>query len=207
MKKIVGCGAAVIALVMLSVSCGSKPKEVEAPVEEPTIEPYGLPLSGFQAWTTEDGTSAVLEEDTIVFSGGGLDYLLPEDVDLSLYSGLYLTYVTSEWQDSADVEAKTGNPHRMQLSFKGWNGVEGAGTEETPAVRTDYTYPELADGPDPAEVSLIDVSRTREGAETDVYAEWINQEGVKGFTIKANVWENDGIPSYKVQIISLELRP
>jgi hypothetical protein len=197
MKKIVGYGATVLALVMLSVSCASKPKEAPPPAEPPKPAPYQLPLSGFRAWTSDDGTSAVLEEDTIVFSGGGLDYLLPEDVDLKLYSGLYLTYVTSDWEDNADVEAKTSNPHRMQLSFKGWNGVEGGEAEG--ATRIDYTYPELADGPDQAEVSLIDVGRK--------YGEWIAQEGVKGFTIKSNIWENDGIPNYKVKIISLELRP
>lgn len=210
MKKIIGYGAMVVALVMLSVSCASKPK-AEAPVETaPQVQPYALPLTGFQApYATDDGTSAELQGDTIVFTGGGLDYLLPADVDLSLYSGLYLTYVTSDWTDSDAVGANAnfadGNTHRMQLSFKGWNGVaadvpEGDdGTPAQTAVRTDYTYPLLEDGPDQKEVSLIDADRK--------YGDWIAQEGVKGFTLKANIYEDAGIPNYSVKIISLELRP
>ncbi|MDR0525799.1 MAG: hypothetical protein LBG90_08025 [Spirochaetaceae bacterium] len=188
MKKCVY--GAIAALIIVSASCASKPKAEPAP--EPP-KPYALPLTGFTPWELEDGT-AELVDDTIVFAGGGLKYLLPTDVDLSKYTGLYLVYETSEWDDpEGAVEAKTGVPHRMQLSFRGWDGIEGNELAEG----TDYTYPILEDGA--GEVSIIDRDRK--------FGEWESGEAAKGFTLKANTFENDGIANYKVKITALELRP
>jgi hypothetical protein len=186
MKKIMGYGA-VLALVMLAGSCGSSgAAKTEPPPPAPAepvkaTEAYVIPVSQFAPWY-----KASIEEDTIAFEGGGLDCLLPEGVDLKAYSQLVLVYETSDWVDEEAVAAKTGKPNTMQLSIKDWDGGE---------ARVDLTYPYLEEGS--GEAVLL---------EGENYAA-LQKEGVAGFTLAANVWENNGIANYKLKIVSLELRP
>lgn len=184
-RTIIGYGA-VCALVVLAVSCassggGKSASQPEEPQPVKAAGPYQLPLSEFKDWY-----KASIEEDTITFEGGGLDYLLPLDVNLKAYSELVLVYETSDWVEEEAVAEKTGTANLMQLSIKNWDGGDG---------RVDLTYPYLQEGA--GEVVLLDA---------DKYTE-LQQKAVEGFSIAANVWENNGIANYKVKILSLELRP
>jgi hypothetical protein len=172
---------AALTVGIIAFSCATASGGGAAKQSGPADKPFALPLTEFKPWY-----KAKFQGDTIALEGGGVDYLLPLDVDLNAYSQLVLVYETFDWVDEDAVLKQTGKANTMQLSVKDWDGGDS---------RIDLTYPYIVEGA--GEAVLL------EGEQYDA----LKQKGVEGFSLAANVWSNNGISTYKVKVISLELRP
>jgi uncharacterized repeat protein (TIGR02543 family) len=132
------------------------------------------------------GYQAVVNGDTVSYSGGVADYLFPTtDFDITDYESLTIKYVTYAWTPEAEVSPNDN----MQLVIKDWDGSAEEGSS-----RNDIgDYPTLQKGKGTFTIAA-NFSK-------------LQKVSVSGFGIGVNVYEHSGIGNYTVKFYSITLNP